>query len=174
MKKIMPFVRIMPKIFAGDFNFDMSLEESVSESNSSYIYFKTDTDGVKYHGQTNASGMKDGVGISVDLDGKVYFGGWYQDKYHGPGCLIDKENTVILGNWDNGFANGNGRKFWSLGGKSYEGPLELSKASGTGELKWANGAHYEGQFKDDLMHGEGHLTEASGRTYEGLFVKGLM
>ena len=106
IERIKTFSQRMPKIYPKVDEFDFSKLESMINPNAHFTHFCKDSDGVKYHGLTDDQGRKDGVGMSVNSDGRVYEGGWAENLYHGPGRLIDEENTVIIGVWEQGHANG--------------------------------------------------------------------
>ena len=65
------------------------------------------------------------------------------------------------------------RVFWKMcsNGK-YVGEIKNREPSGSGKLKWSNGAKYVGEWKEGKEHGQGTCSYHDGRKYVGEWENG--
>ena len=134
-------------------------------------------------------------------DGK-YYGDWKNDKPHGDGKFIFKEDDLIhigefangqlhgkgtmkskndeimyTGEFRNGYAHGYGIKFFSKDGKeNYKGNWKKDSRSGKGTYTWADGGKYEGNWKNNEPDGFGKMIYVipEGKTqYNGNWANGI-
>lgn len=105
------------------FNYD----ELKTKHNFQIIKFK---DAV-YRGLILNVDKREGYGVMIYDNGRIYEGKWQNDKRHGSGFER--------------YSNGN----------AYEGLFERGKAYGEGIYKWKNGELYEGEWLNGVKHGFG-------------------
>ena len=142
-----------------------------------------------YHGNWNQHGLKDGYGIYIKQDGKVYKGLWKDDKIGNYGIFFDEagnyyqggpggsgeveifinNNLLYKGNIVNNLPNGQGTLKSFLDDSIYEGEFVNGKKNGTGKIQFVNGTIYQGTFQNDKYEGNGKLTLPNGCIYEGEF-----
>ena len=77
--------------------------------------------GANYDGEWNVeTGMREGRGYQIWLDGSLYEGYWKNDKANGRGRLIHADGDVYEGDWKDDKAHGYGIYIHN-DGKRYEG-----------------------------------------------------
>ena len=119
---------------------------------------------------------------------KIYYGYWEHNKMNGKGKMIynnffekkelkitfDDENIpYYIGNWVNGFQNGEGKE--KIEGKwLYEGNFKDGHRDGNGKLFFPDGSKYIGQFNQGMLQGKGIMTYSDGRIYDGNWVNNKM
>ncbi len=128
-----------------------------------------------YCGQWSVHGKKQGYGIYIKPDGSKYEGLWNNDKIEGLGRYIDKNGNyyegnyyLILGNWKNGMANGQGTLVVTQGSR-YEGNWINDFQEGYGKETFPDGTAYKGEYRNGHKHGEGEFTWSDGSVYTGQF-----
>ena len=109
--------------------------------------------------------------MAIDKEGCIYEGSWSQNNYHGFGRLIDLNNVISLGNWENGQFTGESERIWGHG-SPYEEGLDSNELRELRMNIQPNKRTYTGQFKDGKMHGSGVLVWEHGTRFEGTFVDG--
>jgi NADPH:quinone reductase-like Zn-dependent oxidoreductase len=102
------------------------------------------------------------------LNEGIYKGELENEKPTGLGILLE-ENTYYIGNFEQGFKNGNGRLVSCL--FYYEGLFEKNQFHGFGSLKHFNGFQQTGNFFYGELNGEGSEVLPSGEVYNGEFLK---
>ena len=92
-------------------------------------------------------------------------------EFHGDcGRLVYNDGAVYYGSFAHGKRHGHGMNFMqNCKGDRYVGPFVQDKASGEGEIFYANGDVYRGGVKDFKKHGKGVLKYICGGGYEGDF-----
>ncbi len=95
-------------------------------------------------------------------NGSYYEGSVTNDRYHGFGIKVEKENGVIIqkyeGNFSNGEFSGNGILIRSDGGK-YEGPFKNNYFHGLGTYTYPNGDKCHGEYINGENYGMCKITE---------------
>jgi len=103
----------------------------------------------KYSETSNKLCMSD-LGISINSDGSIYRGRFFNDKYSGEGRLTFQNGTYYKGFFNEGSFNGYGEYYDS-----------------------ENKTIYRGEFKDNNKHGVGMLS-IRGEIFRGYFSNGKM
>ena len=96
----------------------------------------------------------------------TYFGELYNQKKNGMGILIYKNGRIFEGFWMNDLKHGNGFEFYN-NGNTYMGEYSEGKPHGQGIFKWKSGEIYEGQFNKGLKSGEGKWFGIRNEMYSG-------
>ena len=111
-------------------------------------------------------------------DGKSrYKGEWKNGLPNGKGIKhFYKTNSVIEGNFVDGFAHGYGKQTfeqtWEKMVPYYEGEFKRNTYNGKGEYHYGDGDYYKGEWKDGLNHGQGlEYSERTNRTWVGEYYK---
>jgi hypothetical protein len=81
------------------------------------------------------------------------------------------DQSVYMGNWENGQRSGNGT-FRNLDGTKYEGDWAKDLRNGAGRLSLPNGDVVEGSWKKDELHGKIQYSFADGDILRGQYQKG--
>ena len=110
----------------------------------------TDHEGIRYEGEVDNQGRRDGRGVAFYPDGTLFEGYFVEGKRQGRGQSIDAELSVRTGEWYNDFFQGFG--ICDFGSKHVY-------------KDW----NAEGYFFKNLNHGWLKATNVSGFSYEGLF-----
>ena len=153
-------------------------------------------DGGLYEGNWNLEGEKEGFGICIYNDEKIYKGLWKNGNFDEFGCLFNNKNNYYIGQFSNGIAKGKGEllinnKIKIVGefdndlpnGKGnivyledqidYTGNIVNGVKDGFGKLKFKDGTVYEGEFKEDKYNGKGKIMYSDNSEYEGDFHNNL-
>lgn len=101
-----------------------------------------------------------GTGVSVDIWGERYEGGFKDGRYEGQGKLVEPGGRSFEGTFVAGAANGQGVLVNAQGAR-FEGTFERGYPVGVVTIKMPNGDFYEGETRDFLMHGQGRLRRPS-------------
>ena len=147
-----------------------------------------------YRGQLNQNRKREGLGVLVYQNGRVYEGEWIENKRHGRGYELFSTGNSYHGTYEGGKANGKGVYQWKNGevydgewmmgikhgygvwkgtnGESYIGQWQAGKAQGYGVHVFANGDKYEGEWLQCLRHGNGSDFFANGDCYVGQYTAG--
>ena len=123
----------------------------------------TDPKAVVYEGEL-LEGQRDGRGVCVYHDNRIYQGEWLRDKEHGFGTLWtpDKKRIIYQGEWERGRIHGRGKYY-------YYGDDQVDSNRGPQRT-----ARYEGEFRENLRHGSGLYVLPNGSTYDGQWQNGAM
>ena len=90
---------------------------------------------------------KEGVGkVFYGKEDAYYYGTFHEDRRHGFGIVIKKNNSYIVGEWKD-------NKVW-----------------GNALYKRENGDYYEGQWYDNKKHGTGKELVADEKIYLGKYI----
>ncbi len=81
------------------------------------------------------------------------------------------DQSVYMGNWENGQRSGNGT-LKNLDGTKYEGDWAKDLRNGAGRLSLPNGDVVEGSWKKDALHGKVQYLFADGDVLTGEYQKG--
>ena len=92
---------------------------------------------------------RNGIGLYIWEDGRVYEGGWKDGKCEGYGRMVFKN-----GNW-------------------YQGEMRGDRKHGVGVFHWKEGDWYEGEYQDDVICGFGVYFWKSGDWFEGEWKEGV-
>ena len=149
--------------------------------------------GEKYEGEWNYNTYcREGYGISIYPNNKIYKGLWKDNNYGNFGSFFDDNGNYYMGELLDGKAKGKGEmlmnnKFKYSGefdddlpcGKGilenyednsiYEGEIVFGIKEGKGKIKFNDGTLYEGDFKNDEFDGFGKIIYEDGNSYEGEF-----
>ena len=111
-------------------------------------------------------------------DGKSrYKGEWKNGLPNGKGIKhIYKTDSVIEGNFVDGFAEGYGKQTfeqtWEKTVPYYQGQFKRNNYNGQGEYHYGDGDYYKGEWKDGLYHGQGMAYSLRiNRTWVGEYYK---
>ena len=88
----------------------------------------------------------------------------------GYGVMTRANGRKYVGEWKDGFMNGQGTYTWSKGkwaGNKYVGEFKDGKYHGQGTYTWADGAKYVGEWKDEERNGQGTYTWPHGEVWSG-------
>ena len=148
-----------------------------------------------YRGELNPETRKrEGLGVLVYENGRVYEGEWRKNKRDGRGYEVFASGNSYHGTYEAGKPNGKGVYQWQNGevydgewlqgikhgygvwkgtnGESYIGQWVSSKAQGYGVHVFANGDKYEGEWHECLREGNGSDFFANGDCYVGQYSQG--
>ena len=103
------------EMISKEFDYDLLRKESPNFSIKQY------KDSL-YRGEINTNKKREGCGVVVYENGRIYEGSWKADKRHGRGFEL--------------FANGN----------TFQGEYKVGKADGKGTYTWLNKEVYEGEW----------------------------
>ena len=118
-----------------------------------------------------ANNRRNGVGLYIWSDGRVYEGGWKDGKCHGYGRMIFKNGNWYQGEMKEDKKDGFGTFKW-MDGDWFQGEYRNDKICGFGIYRWKQGDMYEGEWKDGVFHGKGKKVWASGKVQEGSWIRG--
>lgn len=121
-----------------------------------------------YQGSYDIQGQCCGRGIWTK-DNNLYYGNFKNDNFSGKGVFITERGDYIIGNWENGKLNGEGKLVDNNGEVCYEGGFKDNKKNGEGDEFYPGGDVYSGYFYNGLKNGKGIYSFANGSTYEGNF-----
>ncbi|CAD8121411.1 unnamed protein product [Paramecium sonneborni] len=146
-----------------------------------------------YFGQL-INGKKNGLGVILSNNGRIYEGQFENDRKHGQGYERFPDKTSYEGTYINGKPDGKGKFLWANGevyeggwlnglkhgegiwnglkGTSYVGEWRMGNPDGYGVHVWVNGDRYEGEFHNSLKHGQGIEYFINGDIYKGQYVNG--
>ena len=153
-------------------------------------------DGEIYEGNWNLEGEKEGFGISIFNNKKIYKGFWKKGKFDNYGILFNNKDNYYKGQFVEGFAkgkgellinnkikyisefdnnlpNGNGEIIYLEDEINYIGNIVNGIKDGFGILKFKDGTIYEGEFKEDKYNGKGKIIYSDNSEYEGEFLNNL-
>ena len=100
----------------------LQIKRGTTKLGNKYIYFG------QLEERTN---KRDGVGISVYSDGRIYEGCWKNDNLNGFGRYIYKNGDFYIGEFFDGYIHGQGTYCWS-NGRKYVGEWEHDDKEGKG------------------------------------------
>lgn len=131
--------------------------------------------GVKYIGFWEQN-LHQGFGIKIFPNDLYYSGQWSKGERHGWGTLGKRcgngyAERIYIGQWRNGFKEGEGKQFYRDG--VYFGYWSGSKRNGLGIMWFSDGRLFLGEWMNDKYHGMGVLFEVNNDRYEGCFENGL-
>ena len=104
-------------------------------------------------------------------DGSVYVGQYRDGKRHGRGRLIEKDGSLLDGNFLEDLAHGDCNYYWKHG-DTYLGEYKNGDRNGVGVCYYAGNRQYDGQWKNGKKHGFGRYSHFDGSVFEGEFVNG--
>ena len=121
-------------------------------------------------------GLKNGHGIrNLYLNDEIfstYEGKFSNNQRNGFGVYANvKKNYKYIGNYKNGFRNGQGT-LTDSDGTELAGVWKDNKFNGQGTHIWPDGVKYVGEFKDSKPHGQGTYTYPDGQKFVGEFKDG--
>ncbi|EAR89363.1 transporter Avl9 (macronuclear) [Tetrahymena thermophila SB210] len=112
--------------------------------------------------------QKQGFGNLV-TDKLKYCGSFNLDKFNGQGTLVDKDQSLYEGEFQNNMKNGMGKYRSGDSSINYVGQFIDDLFSDKGQLVKSNGDVYCGDFKKGQMHGQGEY-QSEGYSYTGEFL----
>lgn len=98
--------------------------------------------------------QRNGCGVLIYADGRLYEGEWKADKRNGQGFEIFKRGHIYLGNFFNNKPHGKGLFTWS-NGETYDGDFTYGSKTGYGVWKGVDNDYYMGQWRNDKPMGYG-------------------
>ena len=110
-------------------------------------------------------------GITYNLTGDYYKGGFINGKKEGNGIMIYKNGTRYEGAFKNNKHEGFG-KLKQLDGETFIGEWKDGKINGNGVRSHCNGDRYVGSYVNNIRNGHGIYTFSNGDSYEGNWVNG--
>lgn len=135
------------------------------------------------------SSKRHGKGVIIYSSGRVYEGGWSNDRREGHGFEVFANGNSYKGQYINGKVHGQGKYIWKNGeeydgewkeglrhgkgvwrgvaGDEYVGEWHKNQPNGFGKHQWSNGDYYEGQWTKCLRHGQGQDFFQVGDAYIG-------
>ena len=121
-------------------------------------------------------GLKNGHGIrNLYLNDEIfstYEGKFSNNQRNGFGVYANvKKNYKYIGNYKNGFRNGQGT-LTDSDGTELAGVWKDNKFNGQGTHIWPDGVKYVGEFKDSKPHGQGTYTYPDGQKFVGEYKDG--
>lgn len=154
-------------------NRSMKMMESSLNGFRPYLQYPN---GAKYIGFWKQNLQQD-FGIKILPNNLYYSGQWKGGKRHGWGTLGKRcgngyAKRIYIGQWRNGFKEGEGKQFYKDGGV-YFGYWSGNKRHGFGIMWFADGSLFLGNWMNDMYHGTGILFEVNKDRYEGSFENGL-
>ncbi|CEM31914.1 unnamed protein product [Vitrella brassicaformis CCMP3155] len=117
-----------------------------------------------------------GYGVNLYRNNTKYEGQWQCNKRHGEGVLWRKKGKetewrkVYTGGWQYDLRHGRGTQLYSNGDR-YEGEWADNRRQGRGTMWYADGTVYEGEWHADERCGHGTLKLLNGDVYEGGWLK---
>ena len=107
--------------------------------------------------------MGHGKGKALEKNGDRYEGDFINDKYHGTGKLIKKENGwVYVGEFKEGKLHGKAT-VTKPNGDSFTGEHVNGVTEGLCVYRWKDGSRLEAEYKDGEANGRGKKYDANGR-----------
>lgn len=74
-----------------------------------------------YYGQ-HREFVKEGHGKLINMNGSMYEGGWFNDRKHLIGRMLDSTSgDIFMGDYLDGKRNGRGRMYYAQKGEIYDG-----------------------------------------------------
>ena len=128
-----------------------------------------DEEGIYYEGIFNDNLKLEGSGKKISLNNSVYIGDFNNGLKEGKGNEETNEH-IYEGNFKNDKKNGYGKIYYKEMKDHYEGEFEDNKITGNGKYFWYNGEIYEGKLVNGKMHGKGIYTWPDGGKYEGDYI----
>jgi hypothetical protein len=120
-----------------------------------------------YKGSMNKNYDFSGKGYQI-TNNYLYYGYFKNNEFNGKGLLINKDGSILFGDWVNGACTGKG--VLKINNKlEYEGDFFENKKHGRGVETYPDGSKYEGEFKDNQKNGKGKCIISNGEIYEGEF-----
>ncbi|CAG9312123.1 unnamed protein product [Blepharisma stoltei] len=117
-------------------------------------------------------GEKDYFGVSFFENGEKYVGYFTSgDKENTLGLYFWNNDKWYFGNWNNGYAHGNG--FYYNKNETYQGEIKWNEIKGKAQRKWSNGSAIDGTIISGWWTGNGIIYFANGDTYQGPFKDGM-
>ena len=110
-------------------------------------------------------------GITYNLNGDYYKGGFNNGKKEGKGIMIYKNGTRYEGDFKNNKHEGFG-KLKQLDGETFIGDWKDGKINGNGVRSHCNGDRYVGSYVNNIRNGHGVYTFSNGDSYEGNWING--
>ncbi|KAM3963029.1 MORN repeat-containing protein 3 [Aphomia sociella] len=115
--------------------------------------------------------LKQGKGLFLTINGKLYEGDWYKGFRHGFGTLshIQPNGTMSLeyrGEWIRGKPEGIGWRYY-VNGDVYFGYWKRGEHHGYGKMWYAGGTFYVGYWNMNHKEGLGMFVQVNGNRYEG-------
>ena len=110
-------------------------------------------------------------GITYNLNGDYYKGGFNNGKKEGKGIMIYKNGTRYEGDFKNNKHEGFG-KLKQLDGETFIGDWKDGKINGNGIRSHCNGDRYVGSYVNNIRNGHGVYTFSNGDSYEGNWING--
>ena len=149
------------------------LEEFINQKNNKDLLKSTEicflSDGEFFIGQKESDLPK--YGITYNLSGDYYKGGFFEGKKDGNGIMIYKNGTKYEGNFKNNKHEGFG-KLKQLDGETFIGEWKDGKINGNGVRCHCNGDRYIGSYVNNIRNGHGIYTFSNGDSYEGNWLNG--
>ena len=119
-----------------------------------------------------SNNQRNGFGVYANVKKNYKYIGNYKNGFrNGQGTLTDSDGTELAGVWKDNKFNGQGTHIWPDGVK-YVGEFKDSKPHGQGTYIWPDGVKYVGEFKDGKEHGQGTYTYPDGQKFVGEFKDG--
>lgn len=123
-----------------------------------------------YHGEWSRDFLRDGQGIQVYPDGKMYEGEWKNDLYYGHGKMAYQDGSIFEGSFKRGIRHGLG-KFTTTSGIKIEGNWIRDKLHGFILTTWPSGKIYDGIFWKGVPKGYGKIVKNRKVIYCGFPLK---
>jgi hypothetical protein len=126
--------------------------------------------------KSNNWGERDGMGVHIaDKDGTIQVGEWKEGFYDGKGITSWPNGDIFIGELKKNLRHGKGHYMHQDGG-SHSGEYKDGKEHGYGIETYADGRKYAGEYKDGIKHGKGICTDSSGistdcKMENGIWVK---
>lgn len=91
------------------------------------------------------NGKREGVGISITLEGDVYQGSWVNDVPHGYGRFVQFNGDSYEGDFHYGYPEGEGKLIYFNTKIVFQGGIIKGLKHGRGEEEYPDGSRYEGK-----------------------------
>uniref|UniRef100_A0A7S3VDB6 MORN repeat-containing protein 5 n=1 Tax=Chaetoceros debilis TaxID=122233 RepID=A0A7S3VDB6_9STRA len=142
---------------------------------------------VVYEGEMNeGNNIRDGRGVCLFNNDRVYEGQWKRNKEHGQGALLtaDRSRTIYIGDWERGKMHGRGTYYYHMyatiieegvdpiKGGVYSGEFKENARYGVGTYNLPDGSMYDGEWRDDEPCGKGTFKWSDGSLYNGHWKNG--
>lgn len=170
-------------------------EDGIKKSSQAYPARPLpEADNLLFLGEGFKSGLAEGKGVAISMDGAMSQSGTFSQGYLAEGTKKSADGTVLTGTFVKGeLAEGSFRGASGVGGSGtwkngkllspgtlyradgsvYSGAFDANGlAQGSGTMRYANGDSFKGAFKNDVPEGTGTYTFATGTTYTGDVAKG--
>ena len=99
--------------------------------------------------------------------GSVYYGEFGNDKRNGVGIMVYDNGRLYEGNWKEDLKEGEAGFEKFPNGCMYSGAYIAGKPDGVGRYSWPNDEFYEGEWRCGLKHGSGMWRGEKGDSYIG-------